>query len=86
MLTEKENWMKVQIELDDEKESLYSIRNAVNADVLAGFIFELMNNTFRAYMKYNEDLTEEQYLILDKLYNELMEDLEESGIKYVLNG
>jgi len=69
--------MKVTIEFnDDEKDDLQ--------DALDGYKWKLvawdLNQKLRAYMKYDETITEEQYEIVEKIKKDLFELLDDYNL------
>jgi hypothetical protein len=77
---------KVTISFDDEFEDKTSIKNAVNADEMSFFIWDLFQE-FRNLIKYNnEELTSETIEELDTLRDKLFDDLRERGLEYILEG
>ena len=76
---------KVTISFDDEFEDKTSIKNAINADEMSIFIWDLFQE-FRNLIKYNEELSSETINELDTLRDKLFDDLRERGLEYILEG
>ena len=67
-------------EIEDKRELKYYVASSEMSSVLWDVAM-----MFRNELKYNDNITSEQYEIVEKLEKEFMEMLEDNNLKFILN-
>lgn len=68
----------------DPYEDAHDIKCIMNAQKMQSSIFRILQ-MFREELKYNEELTEEEYKVLDKMRDRIMEELTEEDLLFTLD-
>jgi len=69
---------------EEQFEDEPKLRLALDSQKMSFLIWE-MNQVFRNELKYNEELTEDQFKIVEKLQESFTEKIEEYSLGYVLD-